>query len=467
MRVFRTSYKDRDGQTKTVARWYIELRDHLRTVRRFPAFTDRAQSEKLGRQIERLINYRVAGEQPDAALSRWLEQIPPKLCEHFGRIGLLDKSRAASGKSLAEHVQGFEKFLLIKGDTPKQARQQASRVRKIFKGCGFVTWSGISASKIQSYLALLREKGMGKKTSNAYLKAVKHFARWMVQDGRATASPVEYLKSLDIGSDDIRRIRRPLDLDEVRRLLERTAISETRLGMTGQERSLLYRLAIETGLRANELRSLRVSSFDFRKGTVTIKGSDAKNRHEATLPLKADTAAELQVLLAGKFPSARAFKVPGKPVDMFKSDLVAAGISYQDDAGRYCDFHSLRHTTGTLLAAVGVHPKTAQDLMRHSKIDLTMNIYTHTKLESRAAAIESLPDLSLPSSQSQRKTGTDNADVTTPNDLALCLALSGGKHRTNTDSCGKTNPIYDSKTGFLNEAEGARTLNLRIDSPTL
>jgi len=31
--------------------------------------------------------------------------------------------------------------------------------------------------------------------------------------------------------------------------------------------------------------------------------------------------------------------------------------------------------------------------------------------------------MSLPSKQSQSKTSTDNADVTTPNDLALCLAL--------------------------------------------
>ena len=37
------------------------------------------------------------------------------------------------------------------------------------------------------------------------------------------------------------------------------------------------------------------------------------------------------------------------------------------------DFHSLRHTFGTLLAASGIHPKTAQQLMRHSDINLTMS----------------------------------------------------------------------------------------------
>jgi len=55
-----------------------------------------------------------------------------------------------------------------------------------------------------------------------------------------------------------------------------------------------------------------------------------------------------------------------------------AGIPYVDGAGRYHDFHALRHTTGSWLAANGVHPKVAQAIMRHSDINLTMSRYTHT-----------------------------------------------------------------------------------------
>ena len=73
------------------------------------------------------------------------------------------------------------------------------------------------------------------------------------------------------------------------------------------------------------------------------------------------------------------------------------------------DFHSLRHTFGTLLAASGVHPKVAQDLMRHSDINLTMSRYTHTLRGQTVSAIESLPDFGLPSIQSNAAsaTGTD------------------------------------------------------------
>jgi len=133
MRVFRTSYKDKDGQKRICKNWYIELKDHLQTVRRFPAFTDKAASEALGRQIERLVNYRVAGEQPDAALSRWLGQIPARMRQRFADIGLLDAERASGGKPLAEHLADFRMSLQAKGNTPAYVELIISRISKVFK----------------------------------------------------------------------------------------------------------------------------------------------------------------------------------------------------------------------------------------------------------------------------------------------------------------------------------------------
>ena len=79
-------------------------------------------------------------------------------------------------------------------------------------------------------------------------------------------------------------------------------------------------------------------------------------------------------------PKAPAFEMPGKyrMADMIRADCEAAGIDCEDNGRGKIDFHSLRHTTGSLLAASGVHPKVAQSIMRHSDINLTMSIYTHT-----------------------------------------------------------------------------------------
>ena len=40
-------------------------------------------------------------------------------------------------------------------------------------------------------------------------------------------------------------------------------------------------------------------------------------------------------------------------------------------------FHDLRHSTATLLLTLGVHPKVVQELLGHSQIFVTMDIYSH------------------------------------------------------------------------------------------
>ena len=54
---------------------------------------------------------------------------------------------------------------------------------------------------------------------------------------------------------------------------------------------------------------------------------------------------------------------------------------------------SRRHTFGTMLSRAGVAPRVAQAAMRHSSIDLTMNVYTDPRLLDVAGALEALPGL--------------------------------------------------------------------------
>ncbi len=59
-----------------------------------------------------------------------------------------------------------------------------------------------------------------------------------------------------------------------------------RYGMSGQERATLYKLAIETGLRAGELASLTRASFtlDADKPTVTVDAAYSKRRRQRLDP---------------------------------------------------------------------------------------------------------------------------------------------------------------------------------------
>ncbi|KPK50544.1 MAG: hypothetical protein AMK72_01985 [Planctomycetes bacterium SM23_25] len=78
-------------------------------------------------------------------------------------------------------------------------------------------------------------------------------------------------------------------------------------------------------------------------------------------------------------------------IRVFGADLQAAGIPKYDNRGRVVDIHALRHTFGTHLSAAGVHPRTAMAAMRHSRIELTMNLYTDPVLLDVAEAVEAMP----------------------------------------------------------------------------
>jgi len=452
-------YKEKNRQTRQLKKWYVEVRDHMGIVRDFPAFTDKKQSAKVGEKIEKLVVCRLNNESLGRDLSEWLERMPAKLRNRLIKIGLIDTKRATVGKLLLEHLEDFKQSLLAKGNTDKHAQQTYFRVKRIFNECKFEYWSDISMSVIQKKISDLQnqvevveiEKNNGKKvktrklknlgdasikTKNYYIKSLKQFGSWMVNDRRVNESPLRYLQKIS-GDGTERHPRRSLGIDEARMLLEATQAAPERFGMTGHERALLYRLAIETGLRANELRNLTVSSFDLKACTVTAVAAYSKNRKEYTLPLKEDTAAILKGLFAGKMPSTKAFKVPNKPVDMLRADLEDAKIPYVDDAGSYADFHALRHTTGSFLVASGAHPKVAQSILRHCDINLTMGRYTHVLRGQESKAVAKLPDLSQPSKGKQKAiaTGTDGKTIQEN------IPFLGGQQRISVNSNKQQNRV--------------------------
>jgi len=320
------------------------------------------------------------------------------------------------------------------------------------------------------------------RTSNGYLQACKQFFRWMVADGRIHENPLAHLQRLN-AKLDVRRKRRSFEPDEMRYLLETTRAAKTRYKMDGYQRSLVYLFACESGLRANEIRTLKVSSFDFNHNTVTVIAGHSKHRREDVLSMRPETATLLQAFFKerNKLPSAPAFNIPSKTSNMIRADMAEARQKWveqaKDSPKEYksrqesnflkaetpegiLDFHCSRHTTGSLLAAAGVHPKTAQDIMRHSDINLTMSMYTHTLRGQVQTALGQLPDLSLPSidSQETKATGTDEHPVDTGKSAyrPAYRKLTGNAY---SDRTGMSSPDKNDKIG----SDSSNSCNSGID----
>jgi integrase len=238
-----------------------------------------------------------------------------------------------------------------------------------------------------------------------------------------------------------------------------------RLELLGRERALTYKTLVLTGLRKGELASLTVAQLqlDDPVAFLTLDAADEKNREGNDIPLRDDLAADLRGWLADRLarlqaealgtaapiparlaPDTRVFNVPDGLLRILNRDAKAAGIPKRDERGRAVCLHGLRHTFGTLMSKAGVSPRTAQAAMRHSTIDLTMNVYTDPKLLDVRGALEALPELPLdPAQEAERATGTGGDFRQGVYSLAQLLAQTLCKRSQAGSIPGKDGPDAD------------------------
>lgn len=408
MRIYKLKYKDKLGHKKVLKKYWVELRDDFGKLRRFAAFESKQASKVLLINIEQLRRLKEAGLEPSKKLQIWFADLPIKLQKKLVELNLLDVKWGTSNKTLLGHIDDWENHLRAKGNTANYVKLVITRVTQIIENCDFSYWKDISASIVENYVSNLNNS---RRTKNFFLKSAKQFGNWMVKDRRASTNTLNYLETVQVLDKDLKHPRRAISKDELNHLLEVTKAGPEHYGMTGYERWLLYRIAFETGLRANELRSLLKKSFDFQNQTVVVIDAYSKNRRKSTQSITKELNLEFERYLSNKLPTAIVFKgtykseqLTKRTGNMLKLDLDEADIAYVDEAGRYFDFHSLRHQTGTLLAASGVHPKTAQSIMRHSDINLTMSLYTHTlRGQKQKAVSDAFKDFGKPSDKSKNK----------------------------------------------------------------
>ena len=56
-------------------------------------------------------------------------------------------------------------------------------------------------------------------------------------------------------------------------------------------------------------------------------------------------------------------------------------------------FHDLRHTAATLMLGRGVHPKVVSEMLGHSQISITLDLYSHVTPTMQAAAVAEMESL--------------------------------------------------------------------------
>lgn len=179
----------------------------------------------------------------------------------------------------------------------------------------------------------------------------------------------------------------------------------------------LLTVALTTGMRRGELLGLHWQDIDLNTGSIQVRRSvnrigkyglvvsepkTAKSRRKITLPtfvidiLKqyrvrqqemkekvGDLWREMDVVFCNLYGD---YIEPSNLYDAFKKLLKTAELPN-------IRFHDLRHSAATILLGMGVHPKVVQELLGHSNISMTMDVYSHVLPSMQQEAMDKLDDL--------------------------------------------------------------------------
>lgn len=354
------------------------------------------------------------------------------------RAGLADPFEPHARRPIADHVADFKTTLHAKGVADQHERDCVRYVELGIAATGARSIADLDGTKVSEWLTKERERGLSARSINMRRGALRQFTRWLVRERRLAYDPLLSVGRLNQDADR-RHVRRALTLSELARLLDaarRRPLEDARkerkvrgklvrpepkektvaeLVGLGETRALVYAIAAGTGLRRGELGRLRWLDVDTLRGRVNVPASSAKSRRDQFVDLRSDLRAALEahkpkgaagadlVFPSQVFPNLRSFKL----------DLVAAGLAREDERGRIetrdedgraIDFHGLRTTLGSQLAAAGVPLVVAKAIMRHSTVELTAKHYVDVTALDTKGALERLALDAAPSGEARVRT---------------------------------------------------------------
>lgn len=296
----------------------------------------------------------------------------------------------------------FEECVKGKKKPSTEADYEANIRLYLKPSLGKIPLKDLRPMEVQRMINGLAERGLGR---------APEYARTVLRGALKTAQEWEYIDSNPAALVKVPKHKRepekPLNPEEARRFLQFAK---------GHRLEALFTVAVSIGLREGEAFALRWRDVDLDAGVLRVRHSldrttrpwqlvepkTARSKRTISLPAVCREALrehrkrqEEERVFQGSRWQDHDFVFPssiGTPLDcnnvlkQFRKLLALAGIAPRR-------FHDLRHTCATLLLAQGVHPRIVMELLGHSSITITMNLYSHVTRPMQDQAAEKMDAL--------------------------------------------------------------------------
>ena len=283
------------------------------------------------------------------------------------------------------HAKNF--FVYLKNERGLSARTLEAYQHDLDSLLQFLAHEGIENPErvtqhhIRNLIALRHRQGLGGKSLQRLLSAIRSFFRWMLREGYAQHNPATPVKA----PKSPRHLPATLDADGVAQLLD--IPTDTPLAIRDKA---IMELFYSSGLRLSELAALCWDQLDLASGMVTVTGKGNRTRMVPVGRIAAEALQEWRKARV-KFAS---FEEPhvfvsqrGNPI---ATRAIQTRIRYwakRQGIPQNIYPHLLRHSFASHLLESSSDLRAVQELLGHADISTTQ-IYTHLDFQHLASVYD-------------------------------------------------------------------------------
>jgi len=351
----------------------------------------------LSKRKQKWVTFHGTKKEAENALSKMVQDVY--------RGEFVEPSRRTLGEWLAEWV---DKAIKPPARTPRAYETYRSVIsRHLTPALGGLPLQGLKAADLKRYYD---EKGQGARPLDPSTLEQHH----TILHSALQAAVLEGLVQRNVAKLVVGKPHAPRDRADARQHC--WAADEARAFLAaakaaGPQAAAFYALALDTGMRRNELAGLQWKDLDLVNARVTIERQLATGGSAPTFgPVKGKVARTIEISLEtvallrqhrghqaelrlrnGEHYRDRGLvfakewgEVQQQRRDHLGDPLAVNNIGQREfgrltkTAGvRRIKFHGLRHTCATLLLQAGVPAHVVQRRLGHKKIEITLNVYAH------------------------------------------------------------------------------------------
>lgn len=243
-------------------------------------------------------------------------------------------------------------------------------------------WGGLRPHHIRAHIAERHREGMGSRSLQRELSALRSFFEFLVKEGRIGLNPARGVRA----PKTPRKLPRLLDVDQMSGLLDAAQDGELEARDVA-----MWELFYSSGLRLSELTQLDAPDLDLESGSVFVQTGKGRKSRYAPVGSKACEALRRWLTIrkgyapegeGALFVSCRGGRISPRTVQM-RLERWRRKLGLPE----HVHPHMLRHSFASHMLESTSDLRAVQELLGHANIGTTQ-IYTHVDFQRLAAVYD-------------------------------------------------------------------------------